>query len=145
MSTESESSLPTEVAHTVRSSPPIHTQYSLSPMDDSASKSEPAAPQEGQQSRDVQTPRRSKHKRVDSDSTERPASAQRDGRDGSSEHSDVEAELDPSDEDADPAEPIVNFDWDELHENTSASGRNQVMSTRQTGRFTGKVTNEDHT
>jgi len=116
MTTESESSLPTEVAHTVRSSPPLATQYSLPPMDDPASKSEPAATQEQQQSQDVQTPKRSKHKRVNSDSTERPASAQRGRRDGSVERSDVEGELELSDEDADPADPIVDFDWDELHQ-----------------------------
>ena len=116
MSTEIESSLPTEVAHTLRSSPPIHTQYSLLLMDDPASKSEPAAPQEQQQPQDVQTPKRSKHKRVNSDSTERPASAQRDRRDDLVQHSDVEAELDLSDEDADPADPIVDFNWGELHQ-----------------------------
>lgn len=116
MSTESESSLPTEVAYAVRSSPPIDTQYSLPPMDDPASKSEPAAPQEQQQSQDVQRPMRSKHKRVASDSTERPASAQRDRHDGSVEHSDVEAEPNVSDEDVDPADPIVDLDWQDLHE-----------------------------
>lgn len=116
MSTESESSLPTEVVHTVRSSPPVATQYSLPPMDDTAPKFEPAAPQDQQQSQDVQTPKRSKHKRVNSDSTERPASAQRDRRDDLVQHSDVEAELDLSDEDADPADSIVDFNWDELHQ-----------------------------
>lgn len=122
MSTESESSLPTAVVHTVRSSPPIATQYSLSPMDDPASKSEPVAPQEQQQAPDVQqTPKRPKHKRVNSDDTERPASAQRDRRDGSVERSDVEAELDHSDEDADPAEPIADFDWQGLHEEYHAA------------------------
>lgn len=115
MGMESESSLPTEVVHTVRSSPPIATPYSLPPMDDPASKSEPAAPQEQQQSQDVQMPKRSKNKRVNSDSTERPASAQRDRRDDSIEHSDVEAGPDLVDKDADPADPIVDFDWQDLH------------------------------
>ncbi|KAJ4335381.1 hypothetical protein N0V87_006170 [Didymella glomerata] len=84
-------------------------------MDNPASKSEPAAPQEQQQSQDVQMLKRSKHKRVNSDSTERPASAQRDRRDDSIEHSDVEAGPDLVDEDADPADPIVVFDWQDLH------------------------------
>ena len=79
-------------------------------MDDAAFKSEPAGPQEAQQ-----TPKRPKHKRVNSDDTERPASAQHD-RDDSEEHSDVEAERGVSDdEEADPAVQIANFDWDHLH------------------------------
>lgn len=55
------------------------------------------------------------HKRVNSDDTARPASAQQ-NRDDSAEHSDAEAELEVSDDEAtDPAVQIANFDWDDLH------------------------------
>jgi hypothetical protein len=85
-------------------------------MDDLPSKSEPDAPQEVQQIQDVQqTPRRSKHKRVNSDDTERPASAQRDRRDGSEEVSTHEEEDVSIDEDNDPADEIEHFDWEGLH------------------------------
>lgn len=87
-------------------------------MDDISSKSEPVALQDAPVAPlDVQqTPKRSKHKRVNSDDTERPASAQRD-RDGPEEHSDIEAEQEVSDDgDADPAEQICDFDWEHLHE-----------------------------
>ncbi|KAF2622788.1 hypothetical protein BU25DRAFT_415034 [Macroventuria anomochaeta] len=111
MSNESESSLTEEDACPFYSSPPRLTQYSTPPMDDVASKSEPAAPPDGQQ-----TPKRPRHKRVNSDDTERPASAQR-GSDDSEEHPDVEAEQEASDEeDADPAVQIANFDWGDLHQ-----------------------------
>lgn len=112
MSNETESSLPKEPAHSFFSSPPFFTQYSTFEMDDDlALKSEPAAPQNTQQ-----TPKRLKHKRVNSDDTERPASAQRDC-DESEEHSDIEAEQGLSDdEDADPAVQITNFDWEDLHQ-----------------------------
>ncbi|KAF1932478.1 uncharacterized protein M421DRAFT_417198 [Didymella exigua CBS 183.55] len=117
MNAESESSLPTEGAHTIRSSPPAGTQYSYPPMDDLASKSEPVAPQEVQQTQDVQqTPKRSRHQRMNSGDTERPASAQRDRRDGSVEQSDVEAQEISDDNDADPAQQIRDFDWQDLHE-----------------------------
>jgi hypothetical protein len=56
------------------------------------------------------------HKRVNSDATERPTSAQRD-RDESDQHSDVESKQSASDdEDADPADQINPFDWDQLHQ-----------------------------
>lgn len=79
--------------------------------DDVTSKSAPAAPLDAQQ-----TPKRPKHKRMNSDDTERPASAQR-KRDDSVGHSDVEAEQESSDdEEADPSAQIANFDWDDLHQ-----------------------------
>ena len=74
------------------------------------SKSEPAAPLDAQP-----TPKRSKHKRMNSDDTERPASAQH-KRDESAGHSDVETEQESSDEEADPSAHIANFDWDDLHQ-----------------------------
>ncbi|KAG9204030.1 hypothetical protein G6514_001666 [Epicoccum nigrum] len=53
------------------------------------------------------------HKRVNSDATERPTSAQRD-RD---QQSDSESKHSASDdEDADPANEIDPYDWDNLHE-----------------------------
>lgn len=56
------------------------------------------------------------HKRVNSDATERPTSAQRD-RDESDQHSDVEPKHSASDdEDADPADQINPYDWDQLHQ-----------------------------
>lgn len=85
-------------------------------MDNPTSRSEPAAQEEQQVSPDVQTPQR-----VNFDRPERPISAQRNRRDGSVEHSDIEAETDLSDEDADPADPIVGFDWQDLHEKYHAA------------------------
>lgn len=57
------------------------------------------------------------HKRVKSDATERPTSAQRD-RDESDQESDIKAEEhgDSDDEDADPAIKINPYDWDHLHQ-----------------------------
>lgn len=111
MSNQTESSSPKEATHLFRSSPPALTQDLLFEMDDSAaSKSEPVASQDVQQ-----TPRRPKHKRVGSDDTERPASAQR-IHDDSEEQSDIEAQQESSDdENVDPAAQIANFDWEELH------------------------------
>lgn len=88
-------------------------------MDEPASKSEPVAPQEQQQAYDVQ--KRPKHKRVHSDDTERPASAQRNHRDSSIERSDIEAELDHSDDEGEPSEPIRDFYWQDLHERYHAA------------------------
>lgn len=111
MSDKTESSLPQKESSHLPSSPPGLTQYSLLPMEDDASKSAPAASQEPQQ-----TPNHPRHKRVNSDETERPASAQR-RRDGSEERSNAEAEQDVVDEEeADPAVRIADFDWSELHE-----------------------------
>ena len=112
MSDVTESSLPKEAAHPFFSSPPRLTQYSTSAMDDDLeSKYKPIAPQEVQQ-----TPKRRKHKRINSDDTERPASAQRD-RDDSEQHSDIEVEQKlPDDDEADPAAQIADFDWEHLHQ-----------------------------
>ncbi|KAJ8108398.1 hypothetical protein OPT61_g8201 [Boeremia exigua] len=125
MSNETGSSLPQEAEHLFASSPPLPTQYSLPSMEEDASKSDPAVPQGP-----PQTPDRPRLKRVNTDETERPASAQQD-RDDLDDH--VEAEQDLSDDDeADPAMQIANFDWDDLHQSSSAYGRTQGMSTRQT-------------
>lgn len=79
--------------------------------DDLDSKYEPIVPQEVQQ-----TPKRRKHKRINSDDTERPASAQRDS-DDSEQHSDIEVEQKlPDDDEADPAAQIADFDWEHLHQ-----------------------------
>lgn len=112
MSNEAESSLPKELVYTVRSSPPILTQYSSFEMDDNVtSKSEPATTPDAHQ-----TPKRPRHKRMKSDDTERPASAQQD-RGDSDDHSDVDADqIIAEDEDLDPAAPITHFDWDRLHQ-----------------------------
>ncbi|KAJ4989239.1 hypothetical protein SVAN01_05318 [Stagonosporopsis vannaccii] len=79
-------------------------------MEDYALESAPAVLQEPQQ---TSSPG---HKRVNSDETERPSSAQR-GRDDSEEHLETEAENDVLDEEeADPALRIADFDWGDLHE-----------------------------
>ncbi|KAH6637926.1 hypothetical protein C7974DRAFT_411382 [Boeremia exigua] len=80
-------------------------------MEDDAVKSEPEAPQDQQQS-----PSRPRHKRVNTDETERPASAQQ-SRDDTQEHAGAETEenISDDDEEADPAVQIANFDWDDLH------------------------------
>lgn len=83
--------------------------------DNVALKSEPAAPQDAQR-----TPKRSEHKRMNSDDTERPATAQRD-RDSAEEQSDIETEQSPSDDDADPAVQIATFDWEALHQQYHAA------------------------
>ncbi|XPS70357.1 hypothetical protein M3J09_002578 [Ascochyta lentis] len=112
MSNETEPSLSQEATHPFRSSPPALTQnlsFELDEMD--ASNSEPVAPHDAQQ-----TPERPEYKRINSDDTARPASAQHD-RDNSEEHSDIEAEHESSEnEDSDPATQIANFDWNRLHD-----------------------------
>lgn len=113
MHAESESSPPAESAHRTHSSPPVATQYKPPPMDDPASKSEPVAHQEAHQAQHVQqTPKAPRHKRVNSNGTARPASAQGDRQDGSEENSEVESD----DEGANPADQIRGFDWNHLHE-----------------------------
>ncbi len=79
-------------------------------MEDDASKSDPVAPQ------DIpQTPNRPKPKRVNTDETERPASAQQE-RDGSDYHAGSEQNASDDDEEPDPATPIADFDWNDLHQ-----------------------------
>lgn len=82
-------------------------------MEDDGPKSEPAAPQQLEQ-----TPNRPRHKRIRSDETERPASAQHNEHE---DHEDVEEGeeeeqnvLDPNE--ADPSAQIADFDWASLHE-----------------------------
>jgi hypothetical protein len=112
MSNEAEATLPKEVIHEIRSSPPISTACSLFEMDDKfVSTSDVSVPQDAQQ-----TPKHPRHKRMESDDTERPASAQQ-NHDNSEEHSNVDEGQEPSDdEDLDPAAQIADFDWDDLHQ-----------------------------
>ena len=58
----------------------------------------------------VQAPLR----RINSDETERPPSAQQ-TQDEDNEHTDANEEAQPEDEDSDLAESVVDFDWDDLH------------------------------
>jgi len=106
---ESESSLPTQAVPTILSSPPILTQNSsLLKMDQaSAPKSEPSATQNTHTAQPLL-------RRVRSDETERPPSAQQPGSD-TDEALDEDDEDEVNDEDADPAEQIAAFDWDDLH------------------------------
>jgi hypothetical protein len=115
MSNHSESSLPLEAARLIRSSPPSPqlTQYSLPPMEDITVKTDADAPHAPHAPHNLLE---SGHKRVNSDATERPTSAQRD-REESDQHSDVESKHSASDdEDADPADQINPYDWGNLHE-----------------------------
>ena len=108
---QSESSLPTQIVPTIRSSPPILWRHSPSPTMNNklVVKSEPPLTQDAEASR---PPLR----RVSSDETERPPSAQqllhRDVDEQTVARGDDEQEA----EDIDPAEAIVDFDWNDLHE-----------------------------
>lgn len=119
MSNETESSLSKEATDTFRSSPPVLTQDVSFDMNGIAvSESESVAAQDAQQ-----TPKPSKHQRMNSDDTERPPSAQH-GHDDSERSLDVESEQEFSednDDDNDPAAQITNFDWGGLHERYHAA------------------------
>jgi len=105
---ESESSLPTFPAPYFPSSPPIikHLTTSCGSMDDTPRpKSEPPATQV-EESKPLAALRN-----VHSDESERPPSAQqRHVDEDDTNESDDDEELN-----SDPAEPAVEFDWDELH------------------------------
>jgi hypothetical protein len=105
----SESSLPSHTLLNIPSSPPVLTHDSkIASMDKGPDfKSEPPLTQDAQA---VRAPLR----RVNSDETERPTSAQQ-TQDEVNEHSDANGEADPEEEDSDPAEKIDDFDWDDLH------------------------------
>ncbi|OWY50166.1 zinc finger fyve-like protein 19 [Alternaria alternata] len=106
---EPESSLPSRALPIFPSSPPILTQLpKIIKMDaDPACKSEPSFTQDAQ-------PMRPARRRVNSDDTERPPSAQRtqDEVDG---QADANAGEQTEDEDSDPAGRIEDFDWEDLH------------------------------
>jgi hypothetical protein len=106
---EPESSLPSRALPIFPSSPPILTQLpKIIKMDaDPACKSEPSFTQDAQ-------PTRPARRRVNSDDTERPPSAQRtqDEVDG---QADANAGEQTEDEDSDPAGRIEDFDWEDLH------------------------------
>jgi hypothetical protein len=115
---ESESSLPTQPILTFPSSPPIPTQSDVSfekldKMDDAPGpKSEPA-------SQNPEAPR-PPLRRVSSEETERPPSAQQSNKnfDREDEEEDDVDEKDTDEEeiDSDPAVQIDAFDWDQLHQ-----------------------------
>lgn len=105
----SESSLPTHRVQHFASSPPISQVSHEKPnnMEKSAHfKSEPPATAQNDEA-----PKPSL-RRINSEETERPPSAQRVQRDTISD-----SEESGDDElDADPAEKIIDFDWDDLHQ-----------------------------
>ena len=106
---ESESSLPTHTLLNIPSSPPVFTHDSdTAEMDKGPGfKLEPPLTQDAQA---VQAPLR----RINSDETERPPSAQQ-TQNQVDEQSDANDEEQSEDEDPDPAEKIEDFDWDDLH------------------------------
>ena len=105
---EPESSLPSHISSTYPSSPPLLTQLKNTTAMDTApaAKSEPPPSQEAQA---VRPPMRRMH----SDETERPSSAQR-TKDEVDDEADAAAEQQSEDEESDPAEKIVDFDWQDL-------------------------------
>ena len=105
---ETESSLPSHISSTYPSSPPLLTQPPNTIAMDTApaAKSEPPPSQEAQ---NVRPPMRRMH----SDETERPSSAQR-TKDEVDDEADNAAEQQSEDEESDSAEKIVNFDWEDL-------------------------------
>lgn len=112
MSNETESSLPQAPTYSIHSSPPSQTRDSSLLMEDGASECGSAVAQGSQQ-----TPTSPGHERMNTDETERPASAQQihDGledhlHDGTEEHV-------SDDEEGDPAIKITEFDWTNLHQN----------------------------
>ncbi|CAO2656698.1 Nn.00g055010.m01.CDS01 [Neocucurbitaria sp. VM-36] len=106
----SESSLPVDIVPTIRSSPPIIQYESSSPAMEKnlANKSEPPFHHNAGASRPSL-------RRVSSEETERPPSAQQLDRDGD-EQVDSNSSDDLEEEENDPADKIVDFDWNDLHE-----------------------------
>ncbi|KAH3905740.1 hypothetical protein HBI56_211440 [Parastagonospora nodorum] len=109
----SESSLPTQPVH-LPSSPPFFKQSGASftstvEMDGQFHpKSEPPATQND----DTASP---SHKRVSSDDTERPPSAQQVRKDSDQNAEEDYDEMEEDDVDSNPAQKIEDFDWNELH------------------------------
>jgi hypothetical protein len=102
----SESSLSILTWLNIPSSPPVLTHDSNNAEMDKGTifKSEPPLTQAVQASL----------RRINSDETERPPSAQQ-TQDKVDEQIDANEKAESEDEDSDPAESIVDFDWDDLH------------------------------
>lgn len=111
-SNESESSLPTQRVQIYSSSPPNFQPAEVSfnetgNMNDNAHfKSEPPATQ-------IDQPSKPPLRRVNSNETERPPSAQQVIRDADETDED---EDDEEEVDSDPAEKMADFDWNDLHQ-----------------------------
>lgn len=105
---ESESSLPPHTLPTFPSSPPILSQVSKTTKMDTgpAFKSEPPLTQDAPTMRPPM-------RRVSSDETERPPSAQR-THDEVHGQADADTGMQSEDEDSDPAVKIENFNWEDL-------------------------------
>jgi hypothetical protein len=106
---DSESSSPPHTLLNTPSSPPVLTHDSvIASMDKGPSfKSELPLTQDAQA---VQASLR----RINSDETERPTSAQQ-TQDGLDEQANANGEEESEEEDSDPSEKIEDFDWEELH------------------------------
>jgi hypothetical protein len=105
---DSESSLPPHTLPIFPSSPPILTHSSNTTEMDTAPapKSEPALTQDAQDVRPLV-------RRTHSDETERPSSAQR-TKDEVDDEANAATEEQSEYEETDPAEKIVDFDWEDL-------------------------------
>ncbi|RMZ66652.1 zinc finger fyve domain-containing 19 [Pyrenophora seminiperda CCB06] len=80
-------------------------------------KSEPPPAQDAQDAQDVQDAQAvgpPSLRRINSEETERPPSVQR-TQDGADGPADAESESDLEEEGSDPADRIVDFDWEDLH------------------------------
>jgi hypothetical protein len=111
-SNDSESSLPTRALNTFPSSPPapfppLNSEASFEKALKMDFKSEPLAPKHERSPRPA--PRR-----ISSEDTERPPSAQQLQR-NEDDHADQTDEEPEDESDADPAKRIEDFDWDDLH------------------------------
>jgi hypothetical protein len=105
---ESESSLPSHTLPILPSSPPILTQLSNTTEMNTgpAYKSEPPSAQDAQAVRPAM-------RRVNSDETEHPPSAQR-TQDEVDDQADAATGKQAEDEDSDPADKIESFEWEDL-------------------------------
>lgn len=107
---ESESSLPTLIVPIIHSSPPDYNPSSgMNPMANN-----PTVKPESPTTKDAESSRPSL-RRVSSDETERPPSAQQVHND-TDEQVSTSGEDDSEAEDSSPSERIVDFDWNDLHE-----------------------------
>jgi hypothetical protein len=106
---ECQPSLPNHVLPALPSSPPVLIPSSgLGDMDNGpGSEPEPSQKQDAPGSRPL-------HRRVDSDETERPTSAQQTQHDAD-DHTSEDSEGESEDDDSDPAHRIDGFDWEDLH------------------------------
>ncbi|KAL6168235.1 hypothetical protein ACJQWK_05890 [Exserohilum turcicum] len=105
---------PNQTSPALPSSPPVQQQ---APVSDTAGMDQgPTSGPEQPASQDSQAAH-APLRRVGSDATQRPASAQQPRHDDSDEPSsaDSEAEAEVEEDDSDPAHRIDHFDWDDLH------------------------------